>query len=75
MDQKNRRNPGEPRQQGAITGAAKILISVKLYNWFKSKFGQSGGCIGCGCTTVLFIVLVLFILSTITGTDWTSFRF
>ncbi len=75
MNQRNRRNPNGTRKPGAISGAAKILISVKLYNWFKSKFGESGGCIGCGCTTVLFIILVLFILSTITGTDWTSFRF
>ncbi len=71
----NQRNGNGNRQQGAFSGAAKILISVKLYNWFKSKFGQNGGCIGCGCTSVLFIVLVLYILSTITGTDWTSFRF
>ena len=75
MNQRNRRNPDGTRQQGAITGAAKILISVKLYNWFKSKFGEKGGCLGCGCSAVLFIVLVLFILSTLTGTDWTSFSF
>ena len=62
MNQRNRRNPDG--KQGAITGAAKILISVKLYNWFKSKFGDKGGCLGCGCSAVLFIVLVLFIIST-----------
>jgi hypothetical protein len=49
----------------------KLFFLDRIYDWSQRHFGyRSGGCCGCGCGTLLFIVFVYFFVRIVFGTDW-----
>lgn len=59
------------RRPGCLAGLLQLFLLDKAYGWLQSKVGYGrGGCVGCGCGTILLILLVVIGLSIIFGTDW-----
>jgi len=61
---------------GCLSGLFKLFLIEKLFSWLQGKFGFGrGGFCGCGCGFILFIIVVGFICSILTGTDWSHIGF
>ena len=61
---------------GCLSGLLKLFVLDKVFDWLQERFGyQRGGCIGCGCGTILMIIFVILFISIIFGTDWLQFSF
>jgi len=61
---------------GCLTGILKIFLIEKIYTWLQAKFGfGKGGCCGCGCGVLLLVIMIGFVCSVLTGTDWTRIGF
>ncbi len=56
---------------GCLSGLLKLLLLNWLFDWLQERFGLGkGGCTGCGCGFILFILFVIFACSIITDTNW-----
>jgi hypothetical protein len=61
---------------GCLSGLLKLFLLDKVFDWLQGKFGyQRGGCVGCGCGTILMIIFLGLFFSIIFGTDWLQFSF
>lgn len=61
---------------GCLTGLIKLFLLDKVYDWFQAKFGYGrGGCVGCGCGTILFILFIITLCGILTNTNWFEFGF
>lgn len=61
---------------GCLTGLIKLFLLDKIYNWLQRTIGfKHGGCIGCGCGTILFILFIIILISILTGTNWFEIGF
>jgi hypothetical protein len=61
---------------GCLSGLLKLFFLDKIYHWLQKTVGyKSGGCLGCGCGTILLIIFVIVFISIITGTNWFEFGF
>ena len=66
----------ESRRPGCLSGIMKLFFLDRIYDWSQRKFGyKSGGCIGCGCGTILLVVFIYFVAQILFGTDWLRFGF
>jgi len=62
--------------QGCLTGLIKLFLLDKIYHWLQRTVGfKQGGCLGCGCGTILFFLFVVFLISILTGTNWFEIGF
>ena len=58
---------------GCLSGIFKFFLLGWLYDSLQDTFGYGrGGCIGCGCGTILLILMIIAVLSIIFNTDWLS---
>lgn len=56
---------------GCLSGLLKLFLLRLGFDWAQDKVGYGrGGCLGCGCGTILLILAVLIFLSILFGTDW-----
>lgn len=56
---------------GCLSGLFKLFFLRTGYDWAQRNIGWGrGGCAGCGCGTVLFIIFICLFLSILFGTDW-----
>ncbi len=56
---------------GCLIGLLKLFLLRLGFNWAQDNVGYGrGGCLGCGCGTILLILFVIIFLSIIFGTDW-----
>ncbi len=61
---------------GCLSGLFKLFLIDAIFDFFQEKFGFGrGGCCGCGCGTILFILSCLLTLGVLLGTDWLNFGF
>jgi hypothetical protein len=59
------------RRPGCLVGLLELGLVRWIYNGAQRRFGfGQGGCMGCGCGTILLIVFILVVLSIIFRTDW-----
>ena len=66
----------DSRRPGCLSGFLKLFFLDTIYGWFQRRFGyQSGGCLGCGCGTILFIIFIYFLMRIIFGTNWLHLSF
>ncbi len=64
------------RRPGCLAGLLQLFLLDKAYDWLQNRVGYGrGGCVGCGCGTILFILLIIIGLSIIFGTDWFRLSF
>lgn len=60
---------------GCLSGLLKLFFLRAGYDWAQRNIGYGrGGCAGCGCGTILFIIMVILFLSILFGTDWFDLR-
>lgn len=61
---------------GCLSGLLKLFLIDAIFDFLQEKFGYGrGGCCGCGCGTILFIISCLLTLSVLFGTDWFKLGF
>ncbi len=61
---------------GCLSGLLKLFLIDAIFDFLQEKFGYGrGGCCGCGCGTLLFILSCLLTLSVLFGTDWLKLGF
>ncbi|HOJ00420.1 MAG TPA: hypothetical protein PLL88_02275 [Anaerolineaceae bacterium] len=66
----------DSRRPGCLSGIMKLFFLDRIYDWSQRRFGyKSGGCMGCGCGTILFIIFVYVLIRIIFGTDWLRIGF
>ncbi len=66
----------ETRRPGCLSGIMKLFFLDRIYDWAQQRFGyKRGGCMGCGCGTILLIVFVYLLIKIIFGTDWLHLSF
>jgi hypothetical protein len=66
----------ETRRPGCLSGIMKLFFLDRIYDWSQQRFGyKRGGCMGCGCGTILLIVFVYFLIKIVFGTDWLHLGF
>jgi hypothetical protein len=66
----------EARKPGCLSGIMKLFFLDKIYNWSQRRFGyRSGGCMGCGCGTILLVIFIYLIAKIVFGTDWLRLGF
>jgi len=66
----------EARKPGCLSGIMKLFFLDKIYNWSQRRFGyRSGGCMGCGCGTILLVIFIYLIVKIVFGTDWLRLGF
>lgn len=59
------------RRPGCLFGLLELLSLRWLYNGAQRHIGFGrGGCLGCGCGSILLIAFVILVLSILFGTDW-----
>ena len=59
------------RNQGCLAGLGELALVGWIFRWLQRTIGyRSGSCLGCGCRTILFLIMVWIVLSIIFGTDW-----
>lgn len=65
------------RKPGCLSGILKLVLLDQVFDWLQERFGFKRGCScsGCGCGFILLVISIIFAISIITGTDWTSFSF
>lgn len=56
---------------GCLIGLLKLFLLRLGFNWAQDNFGyRRGGCMGCGCGTLLLIIFILILFQILFGTDW-----
>lgn len=56
---------------GCLSGLLELFLLDRLFGWGQRRFGSGrGGCIGCGCGLILFVIFVGLACSVVFGTDW-----
>jgi hypothetical protein len=56
---------------GCLVGLLKLFLLRLGFDWAQDSFGYGrGGCMGCGCGTILLILFVVIFLRIVFGTDW-----
>jgi hypothetical protein len=61
---------------GCLSGLLKLFFLRTGYDWMQRRVGYGrGGCMGCGCGTLLLIIGAVILFSILFGTEWTDFRF
>lgn len=56
---------------GCLSGLLKLFFVNLGFDWAQKNVGYGrGGCLGCGCGTILLILFIVIILQIIFGTDW-----
>ncbi len=66
----------DSRRPGCLSGLLKLFFLDTIYDWFQRRFGyRSGGCMGCGCGTILFFIFIYILVRIIFGTDWLRLGF
>lgn len=56
---------------GCLIGLLKLFLLRLGFNWAQDNVGYGrGGCLGCGCGTILLILFVIIFLRIVFGTDW-----
>ncbi len=61
---------------GCLSGLLKLFLLDKVFDWLQGKFGyERGGCVGCGCGTILFFIFIMMAASIVFGTNWFDFGF
>ncbi len=64
------------RRPGCLSGLMKLFFLDRIYDWSQRRFGyKSGGCMGCGCGTILFFIFIYFLFRILFGTEWLRFGF
>lgn len=59
---------------GCLGGLLRLFFLRTGYDWLQDRVGHGrGGCMGCGCGTVLFIAFIFLFLSILFGTNWFDF--
>jgi hypothetical protein len=59
------------QRPGCLSGLLKLFFLDTIYKWGQRTFGfQQGGCLGCGCGTLMLIAFIIIFISIITGTNW-----
>lgn len=59
------------RNQGCLAGVGELFLVGWIFRGLQSIFGyRSGNCLGCGCGTLLLIIMIYIIFSIIFGTNW-----
>ena len=65
----------DDRNPGCIGGLLRLFLLQGVFDWLQGKVGFCrGGCMGCGCGTILFIIFIILFFSILFGTNWTEFR-
>ena len=66
----------DTRRSGCLSGIMKLFFLDRIYDWSQRRFGyKRGGCMGCGCGTILFMVFVYLVVKIVFGTDWLHLSF
>lgn len=61
---------------GCLSGLLKLFLIDVVFDFLQERIGYGrGGCCGCGCGTLLFIISCLLTLSVLFGTDWLKLGF
>ncbi len=56
---------------GCLIGLLKLFLLRLGFDWAQNSVGYGrGGCLGCGCGTILLIIFIILALQIIFGTDW-----
>lgn len=56
---------------GCLIGLLKLFLLRLGFNWAQDNVGYGrGGCLGCGCGTIILILGIIIFLRIIFGTDW-----
>jgi uncharacterized membrane protein YtjA (UPF0391 family) len=57
---------------GCLGGLLRLAFLNWIFDWLQETFGFGRGasCTGCGCGTIIFIIFVILVCSTLTGTNW-----
>ena len=64
------------RRPGCLSGLLKLFLVDNISHWAQRCFGLGrGGCFGCGCGVIIFIMGLMLTCSVIFGTDWLHFSF
>ena len=59
------------KKQGCLEGLGELFLVGWIFRALHGRFGvQKGSCIGCGCSTILFLIVAYVVLSIIFGTNW-----
>ncbi|MFO7586284.1 MAG: hypothetical protein R6W69_16270 [Anaerolineales bacterium] len=61
---------------GCLSGLLKLFLIDTIAQFMQRKFGlKRGGCCGCGCGVIIFIIATTLICLTVFGTNWLNFGF
>lgn len=56
---------------GCLIGLLKLFLLRLGFDWAQNSIGYGrGGCLGCGCGTILLIIAIIIFFQIIFGTDW-----
>ncbi len=56
---------------GCLPGLFKLFLLRLGFDWGQRNFGYGrGGCLGCGCGTLMLIVFIILFINIIFGTNW-----
>lgn len=70
------KDKNEYEKTGLFIRINEAFFLDRIYDWSQRRFGyKNGGCMGCGCGTILFLIFIYFILQIIFGTDWLRIGF
>jgi len=57
------------RDPGCLPGLFKLLLIDRVAHWAQHRFGR-GGCYGCGCGVIIFVLAAMLTCSVLLGTNW-----
>lgn len=56
---------------GCLLGLLKLFLLKLGFDFAQENVGYGrGGCLGCGCGTILLIIFIVIFLNILFGTDW-----
>jgi hypothetical protein len=56
---------------GCLSGLLKLFLLKLGFGWAQRNVGYGrGGCMGCGCGTILLIIFIILFFQVIFGTNW-----
>ena len=56
---------------GCLIGLLKMFLLKLGFDWAQDRVGYGrGGCMGCGCGTILLIIFIVLFFQILFGTDW-----
>ena len=60
---------------GCLGGLLRLFFLRAGFDWLQDRVGYGrGGCMGCGCGTVLLFLFIILFFSILFGTDWFDLR-